>query len=159
MLQNYRWAILIYLYLSQSSWLKHGRKCYQFLLLSVRFESLSEVPKCHSTRDFLVLFHPIKIIKYRLEKGSESVSCAGKLLSGWRSGLIALLFLSVSFMCGIWSGRAPIKGKDEISFQQMLHPSSWGLPCGKVWFRSSSFRKRFWIKAGSSFLDTEDVTL
>lgn len=43
-----------------------------------------------------MLFPLLKIIKYRLDKGWESVSCDGELLSGWTSRLTAFLVLSVS---------------------------------------------------------------
>lgn len=49
----------------QSRWLKCRRKCYLFLAVSGVFKSLPEVHKCHSTRDFLILFHPVKIFRYK----------------------------------------------------------------------------------------------
>lgn len=53
---------------SQGGWLKCRRKCYLFLLLSGVFKSLPEVHKCHSTKDFLILFHPVKIFRYKWSK-------------------------------------------------------------------------------------------
>lgn len=52
----------------QSGWLKCRRKCYLFFVLSGVFKSSSEVHKCHSGRDFLILFHPVKIFRYKWSK-------------------------------------------------------------------------------------------